>query len=287
MGYRFKRNRSDLWIIIHENDGMYNISVNEKYVNIINHFFPILEGSSPNKWRISAAHKDMSTLWLPNGCCCQEHIEEFINWCDEVTKNVLWLKLNKKFSEYFYDELDYCIASDFNYNFEGGRTEIGEAEYQLKYNGSNLSNNDKRVLYEFITSKMLNNFKYIPINSPLDWCVSPMPANESGKSKIAWKIAEEIGRQKNLPLIEPIIKCNKPQMKTLPIDEKINVWDKIYCDGSVIINGDVGQKNVIIVDDLYQSGATMWSYAKFLKSLGAKFVFGVVCVKSLRDSDNT
>lgn len=42
-----------------------------------------------------------------------------------------------------------------------------------------------------------------------------------------------------------------------------------------------------MVDDLYQSGATMWEYAKFLKSLGAICVFGIVCVKSLRDSDNT
>lgn len=42
-----------------------------------------------------------------------------------------------------------------------------------------------------------------------------------------------------------------------------------------------------MVDDLYQSGTTMWEYAKFLKTLGARFVFGIVCVKSLRDSDNT
>lgn len=31
----------------------------------------------------------------------------------------------------------------------------------------------------------------------------------------------------------------------------------------------------------------MWEYAKFLKDMGAKSVFGVVCVKSLKDSDNT
>ena len=46
-------------------------------------------------------------------------------------------------------------------------------------------------------------------------------------------------------------------------------------------------KDVIIIDDLYQSGVSMWSYAKFLKSLGAKRVMGISAVKSLRDSDNT
>ena len=35
-----------------------------------------------------------------------------------------------------------------------------------------------------------------------------------------------------------------------------------------------------------ESGTTMWQYVKFLKKMGAKMVFGVVCVKSLKDSDN-
>ncbi len=30
----------------------------------------------------------------------------------------------------------------------------------------------------------------------------------------------------------------------------------------------------------------MWCYAMFLKNLGAKHVLGLVCVKSLRDTDN-
>lgn len=35
-----------------------------------------------------------------------------------------------------------------------------------------------------------------------------------------------------------------------------------------------------------ESGTTMWQYVKFLKKMGAKMVFGGVCVKSLKDSDN-
>ena len=45
-------------------------------------------------------------------------------------------------------------------------------------------------------------------------------------------------------------------------------------------------KTVLIVDDLYQSGASMWTYAKYLKSMGANKVIGLVAVKSQRDSDN-
>ncbi|MDR1492454.1 MAG: hypothetical protein LBT05_07020 [Planctomycetaceae bacterium] len=49
---------------------------------------------------------------------------------------------------------------------------------------------------------------------------------------------------------------------------------------------DITGKTVCIIDDLYQSGVSMWSYAKFLKERGAKYVFGISCVKTLKDTDN-
>ena len=81
--------------------------------------------------------------------------------------------------------------------------------------------------------------------------------------------------------------CRIQSVCELSIKEKIEIWEKIYYDKGVILDNQIRGKNVIVVDDLYQSGATMWEYAKFLKSLGARCVFGIVCVKSLRDSDNT
>lgn len=286
MEYQFGRNRSDFWIVIHENDGAYNISVNEKYVDIINHFFPGLENNSPTKWKRSRNRSDMSNLWLPEDCYNQNSMNRFIKWCEEVTQNVLWLKLNQNFSDYFDDELDYCIASDFNIVYGEGRTEIGEAEYQLKYNIEDLSVTERNQYANVIMSKMLDSCKYIPFKNGLNWYVSPMPATGHGKTKLAWQMAEEISKQLRLPFIKPILSCNKPQMKQLSIKEKIETWEKIYYNNGVILDNQVRGKNVIVVDDLYQSGATMWEYAKFLKTLGARCVFGMVCVKSLRDSDN-
>jgi len=48
----------------------------------------------------------------------------------------------------------------------------------------------------------------------------------------------------------------------------------------------VDGKSVLIVDDLYQSGVSAWSLARFLKSRGARRVYGLACVKSWRDTDN-
>lgn len=287
MKLQFERTRSDFWIIIHKNDDAYNITTKDKYVDIINYFFPILEDNSPTKWRESKNYADMSSLWLPDGCYNQNIMTEFINWCNEVTKDVLWLDLNKNIEEYFDDELDYCIASDFNYVYGGDRTEIGEAEYQLKYNIEKLSTEDRNEYATIIMSKMLNNCKYIPLNNRLNWCVSPMPATESGKTKLAWQMSKEMSKQLKLPFIKPVLCCEKPQMKQLSIKEKIETWEEIYYKGGVMLDNQVRRKNVIVVDDLYQSGATMWEYAKFLKFLGARSVFGIVCVKSLKDSDNT
>ncbi len=36
----------------------------------------------------------------------------------------------------------------------------------------------------------------------------------------------------------------------------------------------------------YQSGASAWSLARFLKSRGALQVYGLACVQSWRDTDN-
>ena len=287
MKYQFERTRSDFWITVHENDDAYSISTNDRYVDIINYFFPILERNSPTKWRKSENYANMSNLWLPEGCYDQNIMTEFINWSEEVTNNVLWLSLNKNIKEYFDDELDYCIASDFNIVYGEGRTEIGEAEYQLKYNVEGLSVTERNQYANIIMSKMLDNCKYIPFNNGLNWCVSPMPATEYGKTKLAWQMAEEISKQLRLSFIKPILSCDKPQMKQLSIKEKIETWEKIYYNNGVILDNQVRGKNVIVVDDLYQSGATMWEYAKFLKILEARCVFGIVCVKSLRDSDNT
>ena len=143
MKHQFYRNRSEFWITVYENEDSYSISTNEKYINIINYAFPNLVASSPTKWRKSEKYDNMSNLWLPEGCYTQEVMKIFLEWCKDVTQNILWIHLNKNIENYFNNELDYCIASDFNIIYGVSRTEIGEAEYQLKYNIDNLSKKEQ------------------------------------------------------------------------------------------------------------------------------------------------
>lgn len=290
--YQFKRARSEFWVIIHKNLFDYNITTSNKYIKIINKVFPILERNSPIGWKISPKKNYMSSIWLPNGKYEQSTITELFKWCEVAVENLLWLGLNKNIKQYFNAELDYCIALDFNYanfSYKEGRTEIGEAEYQLKYNAGNLNEEELKKYADILMNKMIGVYKEcIQVGTTLEWSVSPMPATEQGKTKMAWLMAEELAMQLQLPFIEPLVVCDKPQMKELTIQNKIETWEKIYYNNGVEIadTDKIRGKNIIVVDDLYQSGATMWEYAKFLKLLGARCVFGVVCVKSLKDSDN-
>lgn len=283
MEHKFQRNRSEFWITVHENENSYSISTNERYIDIINYAFPDLVENSPTKWKKSENYANMSNLWLPEGCYTQDIMKNFLEWCHDVTQNVLWIHLNKNIKDYFDDELDYCIASDFNIIYGKGRTEIGEAEYQLKYNIDNLKEEEKIKYDSLIMHKMLNNCKYIPIDDRTNWCVSPMPASNEGKTKMAWKMAKAMSKQLRLSFIVPTLNCDKPQMKQLTVENKIAIWKEIYDNNNVVFEGQVRGKNIIVVDDLYQSGATIWEYAKYLKKIGAKQVWGVVCVKSLKE----
>lgn len=288
MKYPFMRRRSDFWITVYKNDdGSVNVSTNIKYIDIINFAFPSLECNSPTKWKKSENFDNVYSLWLPEGCLDDDLIPAFLGWCQQATNDVLWLGLNRNIQDYFCDELDFCLATDFNIVYGEGRTMIGEAEYQLKYNYDYLDM-EKRVNYfNAIIVRMIDACKYIPFINSSNWYVSPMPATDGGRNKLAWAMAEEISRRLSLPFVAPLLKCDKPQMKQLSIKEKIETWDKIYYNNGVEVDSSVKGKKIIVIDDLYQSGITMWEYARFLKSLGASLVFGMVCVKSLKDSDNT
>lgn len=286
MKRQFRRDRSEFWITVHDNDKSYSIFTSEKYISIINFFFPTLENQSPTKWKQSDNYPGMYNLWLPKDCCDQTLMERFLEWCEHITNDVLWVYLSKNISQYFSDELDFCIALDFNFVYGNGRTEIGEAEYQLKYNSQNITDEEIAGYVDVLLGGMLHGCEYLPIGSKREWFVAPMPSTSEGKAKLAWLLAEEMAEQLKTPFLDASLNCNKPQMKELSVEEKIEVWESIYQRGDVELSNDIQGKNVLVIDDLYQSGTTMWQYARFLKSQGAEKVFGLVCVKSLKDSDN-
>lgn len=129
----FGGGRSEFWIrISEEDDGNCNIILTKKYKCIIEKKFPTLSMMSPTGWK--ECKNNLIKLWIPSNLLKRAVINKLIDWLDEVGNQYIWLGLNKNIMTWFSNELDYCIATGFNYDFATqARTEIGTAEFNLKY----------------------------------------------------------------------------------------------------------------------------------------------------------
>lgn len=117
-------------------------------------------------WQVNEKRNDMYNLWLPYGKYEDSDIADFEHWCHETAEERLWLGLNKNIGDYFTNELDYCIASDWNFVRgwnSGERTTVGEAEYQLKYNSDKLQNAQREYYEDILLSEVLKSLDCLPL----------------------------------------------------------------------------------------------------------------------------
>ncbi len=189
---------------------------------------------------------------------------------------------------HFSGELDFCIAIDhtFKSGVRGARTEISELKHQAKYN-------KKLELTPKIVRLMLPAFRRIMnvIGEPISVTYLP-PVHGSDYylpellAKGLYNLYSTSQQDFDIKLVNARLKSRKPQFKDLSFGSKVRKCGKIYSEDNVEFNGDVAYRRVLIIDDLYQSGASMWSFAGCLKSIGASHVAGLVCVKTWGDRDN-
>ncbi len=171
---------------------------------------------------------------------------------------------------------------DFNYDPTAEkRTYYGEAEYQLKYRHSLPHLGALRAGLE-------EAIDYLPLDEgERESLILTSVPSEPGSCNVARKLAKALAKSLEFEYVSTDLLCDKSALKNLQVAQKIAEWNEVYGKpGSVKLKGDVQDRTVVVVDDLYQSGATMWCFAKYLKGLGAGYVLGLPCVKSLRDTDN-
>lgn len=126
-------------------------------------------------------------------------------------------------------------------------------------------------LLNFETFKLLN-FIIVPI--PLHHCRE----RERGFNQ-AKLLAEIIARHFNLPLIDGLkrIKNNEPQVKLKDFEKRIkNISDCFEIKNPEIVKG----KNIILIDDVFTSGATMNEAARILKKNGSGKIIALVLAKA-------
>ncbi|MDI9349432.1 MAG: hypothetical protein QM537_05465 [Candidatus Symbiobacter sp.] len=79
----------------------------------------------------------------------------------------------------------------------------------------------------------------------------------------------------------------KPSIKTTSFSSKWDIWENSQVTFDNDANYSISDKNIILIDDKYQSGITIQYIAMILQMAGANDVYGLSFVKTLRDTDNT
>src|SRR5882724_4246276 len=90
---------------------------------------------APKGWSVNKKG-NCKYLWFPPDALDEDDLERIDEWKQKFKTYVL-IGLNQHIEEDFTDELDFCMALDFNRDPAAEkRTLYGEAEYQLKYQRS-------------------------------------------------------------------------------------------------------------------------------------------------------
>lgn len=245
-------------------------------------------------WRITKAGNNryayFRNLYLEDIASIRTFIEAY--------SSLVIIGLNEHIKPHFTAELDACIALDFNMikrsSGEPLRTEVGELEYQAKYHQASAA-------IDTLSRAIAASIAWIPSSNIEDlypsmkWCLTYIPPEPIKQFHLPRELArrivscipQELGSVPTYSIVEAQLTGSKASLKNAPFEQKLAEWQRIIQERSISLSHSIQGYAVYLIDDLYQSGATMWTYAKYLKSIGADQVFGFVCVKSLRDTDNT
>jgi len=157
------------------------------------------------------------------------------------------------------------------FRFEGI---IREAIHQLKYNNiRKLSNLMASFLNDYLERYPMKGDVIVPV--PLH----PKRLRERGYNQSAL-LAEELGKIRGLPVIEGCLvrqKYIKPQAKTLSVLERRKNVEGVF----ICVDNRLKGKDVLIIDDVSTSGATIDACARAVKSSGAISVRGLVLAREI------
>lgn len=163
-------------------------------------------------------------------------------------------------------------TDEYGHNqFQTKRTEIGELVYKLKYQ-SDIST--LPALVNAIVGRIQDIEKF-------DYIIPVPPSNDSRKSQPVIQVATALGKHVDVEvLLDAVIKSKKtPELKS--VTDTLE-REKILSDAfSVSSDYSLEDKNVLLIDDLYRSGATLRAITGLLYNQSkVKNVFVVTLTKT-------
>ncbi|TRZ57851.1 MAG: ComF family protein [Rhodocyclaceae bacterium] len=141
--------------------------------------------------------------------------------------------------------------------FDNVRTEVGEATYQLKYQKDW---NQTIPLAQAVADNIYPKLKSVGF-------IVPMPASNMRKRQPVTEVSEALGEMVGTPVFSDLLRKakNGKSLKDLHTkDEKTEAIGDSFSVNDEI--GDDGQWNVLVVDDLFHTGASMEAACKVLRA---------------------
>jgi predicted amidophosphoribosyltransferase len=165
---------------------------------------------------------------------------------------------------------DFIGYNDFGHpQFDTTRTELGELLYKLKYKGDQSS----IAAIAQTAADFLRNW-----NPGIDLIV-PAPPSKNRAVQPLFQIADEIGRLLNVPVDKRSVRKVKetPELKNVEYAKRLELLG-----GAHAVDADASRgRRILLLDDLYQSGATLNVIARLLKEVGgAAAVFALVLTRA-------
>lgn len=208
---------------------------------------------------------------IPSSNCDNTNLKGFL---DNSLHSDLWTNLktfkNERFPELVpkkTSSLDIGYALD-NYIQEKG--EVGQILHHCKYeNGGDFPDEIVARMVRMVRKKLST------LNFDMLLYVPPTISGNLVKN-----FAEKLAVGMGVPLYHDLKKMRLTEAQKIPqnsILKKSNVKDAFGFDSPEILVG----KNVLLLDDIYDSGATMNEIAKMLKANGAKTVTPIVIAKTV------
>jgi hypothetical protein len=185
-----------------------------------------------------------------------------------------------------YDDLTECFALDYHTTLTPSgsqRTDIGQLIYLAKpYNRRpTIKNHEASSSLAERMTQFINNH---PTYKRSEVIISAPPSRLGKQFDLPTELAGHL--LKSFPyfrdgrnLVQKV-RQTKPMKDCVTVPEKIaNVRDAFQ----ITTDGDIENRTVLVVDDIYQSGFTINELARVLFVNGAKAVLGLVASKTGRD----
>ena len=193
----------------------------------------------------------------------------------EFQRMAAWIETNQDIV-FIRSLLDSCIALAEHQVEPGCRSAIGELERSAKFDGNEASESQ-------LIEAMIEAYRRLHADLEID-AICSVPPSKAGQTSLPNRIAARMASE--FALEDLTCKLGwasaKPSVKETPVGEKWNVLEAV----GLTVSGAFKGRNVLIIDDMYQSGSTIHFVASKLRDAGCGDIHCFAVVKALGDTDN-